>query len=63
MQPSTPDESEAVHLASLKTSSHGKCKGTVGFQPMWLAALIAQVIDRSTAGGCSPSLHNEQTRT
>lgn len=64
MQPSTPDENEAVHLASLKNIPPWEDpQGTVAFQPMRATALIAQVIDCSTAGGCSASLHNEHTRT
>lgn len=59
----TPDESEAVHLASLETLLPWEAQGTVAFQPMWAAALIVRVIDRSTAGGCCPCLHNEQMRT
>lgn len=60
MQPSTPDESEAVHLASLKNILPWEDpRGTVAFQPMRAIALIAPVIVCSTAGGWSTSLHNE----
>lgn len=60
MQPSTPDESEAVHLASLKNILPWEDpQGTVAFQSMRAIASIAPVIVCSTAGGCSTSLHNE----
>lgn len=63
MQPSTPDEREAVHLASLKGILPWEAQGTVAFQSMLAATLIVQVIDLSSAGGYYLSLHNEQTRT
>lgn len=57
VQPSTPDEREAVHLASLKKTKNTFPQedplGTVAFQPTWPTALLVGVIGSSAAGGCS----------
>ena len=61
-KPSTPDESEAVHLASSKKHPPMGCTRNCSISAH-VGRRINSTSNRPQYRGCSPCLHNEQTRT